>query len=197
MTSAAEIGRRTVLAWLAVGIGCGYGFGPDGGAIPPGARTIAIALFDNETRERGLEVALRRAIEEEFRRRGALRVVDHDPDLRLEGRVRGLRSVPVAFAGANEAVEFQARLVVGLRLVDARTGEVLVHARQVQETADYGAVRNVVISSSPAFQQETADARDLAQLTNVALTESNRDRARRRLVDQMAEQVYLVTMEGF
>lgn len=177
--------------------GCGYGFRPGGTEIPASARTIAIGLFDNETRDRGLEVPLRRAIEEEFRRRGAMQVVDGDADLRLEGRLRRLRNVPVAFAGANEAVEFQARMVLALRLVDARSGKVLLRSQHVQETTDFGAVRSVVISSSPAFQQETADARDLAHLTNVALTESNRDRARRRLVEQMAEQVYLITMEGF
>jgi hypothetical protein len=182
---------------LTIGVGCGYGFGPRGNVIPSGAHTISIALFKNETRERALEVALRTAIEEEFRRRGVLQVVDHDADLRLEGQLRRLRNVPVAFAGADQAVEFQAQLVVGLRLVDARTGKVLLNTKQVQETADFGAVRNVIISSSPSFQEETTDARDLAQLTSVALSESNRDRARRRLVEQMAQQVYLITVEGF
>lgn len=184
--------------WMGtLGVACGYGFGGAGSAVPQDARTIAIALFENHTRERGLEVALRRSIEEEFRRRGGLRVVDTEADLQLEGRIRRLLNVPVAFAGANEAVEFQARLIVGLRLVDTRTGAVLVRASQVQETTDFGSDRSVIISSSPAFQEQTADARDLAHLTNVALSEGNRARARGRLLDQMAEQVYLLTVEGF
>jgi len=182
---------------LAAIAGCGYGFGGGGAIVPADARTISIGLFENETRERGLEVALRQAIEEEFRRRGRLVVVDEGADLRLEGRLRRLGNVPVAFARANEAVEFQARLVVGLRVVDARTGAVLLHAKQVQETADYAAERSVIIASSPGFQQKTADARDLAQLTNVPFTESNRGRARDELVGRIAEQVYLVTMEAF
>lgn len=189
--------RAVVLATLALSAGCGYGFHPGGGAIPAGARTISIALFENDTRERAIEVSLRRAIEEEFRRQGTLRVVDHDADLRLEGRLRHLRNVPVAFSGADQAVEFQAQLVVGVRLVDARTGKALLNARQVHETADFAADPNVVISTSPAFQEQTANARDVAQLTSVALSESTRAEARRRLVDQMAEQVYLITMEGF
>lgn len=197
MTGLGTRGGGALLVVLALASGCGYGFGPPAGAIPPDAHSISIALFENETRERGIEVALRSAIEEEFRRRGVLRVVDHDADLRLEGRLRRLRNVPVAFAGANEAVEYQARLIVGLRLLDTRTGKVLLRTRQVQETTDYGATRTVVISSSPEFQQQTADARDLALFPNVALTESNRARARRRLVDQMAEHVYLITMERF
>jgi len=190
-------GHAVLVAALALGVGCGYGFRTGGGALPAEARTIAITLFKNDTRERALEVGLRRAIEEEFRRRGTLQVVDHDPDLRLEGQLRQLRNVPVAFGGADRAVEFQAKLVVGVRLVDAHTGKGLVTASQVHETSDFGAVRSVVISSSPAFQQETSDARDLAQLTSVALSESNRERARRRLLDQMAEQIYLITVEGF
>lgn len=186
-----------MLLGLGVVLGCGYGFGPAHSVLAPDARTISIGLFENGTRDRGLEVSLRGAIEEEFRRRGGLQVVDGEADLRLEGGVRRIANIPVAFAGANEAVEFQARLVVSVRVLDGRSGQVLLRARQIQETVDFGATRSVVISSSPAFQQETADARDLAQLTNVALTESNRDRARRRLVDQMAEHVYLATMEAF
>lgn len=182
---------------VVVATACGYGFRPDPAALPADARTISIALFENETRERGLEVQLRQAIEEEFRRRGALQVVETGGDLRLEGRMRRLANIPVAFAGANEAVEFQARLVVAFRLIDARTGHVVRGTRQLLETADFAAVRNVVVGSSPAFQEDTADARDLAHLTNVGLTESNRARARRQLVAQMAVHIYLAAVEGF
>ena len=192
--------RAPDVAWVAAVVlvaGCGYGFGAGGGIVPTDARTISIGLFENDTRERGLEVALRQAIEEEFRRRGQLVVVDDAADIRLEGRLRRLGNLPVAFARANEAVEFQARLVVGLRVLDGRTGAVLLQSRQVQETTDFAADRSVVISTSPAFQQDSADARDLAQFTNVPFTESNRARARDRLVTQMAQQVYLVTMEAF
>jgi hypothetical protein len=55
----------------------------------------------------------------------------------------------------------------------------------------------VVISSSPRFQQETRDAKDLAHLTNVTLTEGQRDNARVRLVESLAREVYILTMEDF
>jgi outer membrane lipopolysaccharide assembly protein LptE/RlpB len=64
--------------WLALVValaGCGYHLAGTGGTVPSGARSVSIAVFANNTREPGLEVALRRAIEEEFRIRGPLDVV--------------------------------------------------------------------------------------------------------------------------
>jgi hypothetical protein len=82
-------------------------------------------------------------------------------------------------------------------LLERASGRVLVEAPTIQETTDFGAVRGVVISSSPRFQQDTPDTKDLAHLTNVPLTEGQRDSARGRLVESLAREVYVATMEDF
>jgi hypothetical protein len=189
---------RGVLVILATTVGCGYQLATSGTEVPASARTIRVDLFKNGTRERGVEVALQRAIEEEFRRHGTLRVVrDGEADLVLGGSIRHLRNQPVAFTGADEAVTFQSRMTISVRLVDRASGQVLMQAPALQESTDFGAVRGVVISSSPRFQQETRDAKDLAHLTNVTLTEGQRDNARVRLVESLAREVYILTMEDF
>src|SRR5262249_60277390 len=105
-------GMRRRMRWLAVALGlvilagCGYRFAGTGPNVPTTARTISIPLFANRTREKGLDVELQRALEEEFRRRGLLTVVrDRDSDLVLSGTIRRFTTVPVAFSATGEAVE--------------------------------------------------------------------------------------------
>jgi len=195
------MGERTrvlsALIVLALG-GCGYHLAGTGVNVPPTAHSIRIEPFVNHTREQGLEVQLRRALEDEFRRHGAVRVVsDGDADLELSGDIRRFTTQPVAFSATDEAVQYQGIMHVGMRLVERATGRVLHETKLLQETQDFGAVSDVVVTSPPHFQRGTLDARDLPNLTAVQLTEARRREAMRELVDQLARDLYLQVMEGF
>lgn len=186
------------LAAGALGSGCGYHLtGAAGDIVPPSAQTITIALFRNRTRERGLEVSLQRALEEEFRRRGPLEVVRDGGDLVLSGTIRRFSSTPVAFGATDEAVQFRGLLQLAMKLTERSTGKVLYQNALVQESLDFGAVSGVVVTTSPRFQRGTIDARDLVNFTNVQIGETRRRDALRELLDVMARDVYLQAMEGF
>ena len=179
-------------------LGCGYRLAGVGEHVPSSAQTIRIRTFRNHTRENGLDVHLRRALEDEFRRHGTVRVVtDGDADLELSGDIRRFVTTPVAFSATDEAVQYQGIMHVGMRLVERATGRVLHETKLLQETQDFGAVSGVVIASSPHFQRGTIDARDLSTLTNVQLGETRRREALQDLVDLTARDIYLQTMEGF
>jgi lipopolysaccharide assembly LptE-like protein len=187
-----------VLVLAALLAGCGYHLTGSGGDIPGTARTVSIALFTNHTREVALEVRLRRAIEDEFRRRGPLRVVEgEDGDVVLSGDIRTLRNVPVAFSATDEAVQYQGVIVVGMRLTERATGRTLQENKALQESQDFGAVSGVVITTSPHFQRGTLDGRDLLNLTNVQIGETRRRAAERDLLEQVARDIYSSAMEGF
>ena len=193
--------RRPVV--LAIGVallvsaGCGYHLAGTGINVPEGAHTIRIEPFVNHTRENGLEVRLHRALEDEFRRRGALRVVvEGDADLVLAGEIRRFVTAPVTFSATDEAVQYQATVQVSVRLVE-RGGRVLHETKALQESQDFGAVSGVVIASSPHFQRGTMDARDLPNLTDVQIGEARRHEALRDLLDVIARDVYVQAMEGF
>jgi hypothetical protein len=179
--------------------GCGYGLGGTGVNVPEGARTIRIEAFTNHTRENGLEVRLRRAVEDEFRRRSALRVVSEgDADLVLSGDIRRYVTVPISFSsGTDEAVQYQGTMLVSARLVERPSGRVAFETKALQESQDFGAVTGVVIASSPHFQRGTMDARDLPNLTDVQIGEARRHEALRDLLDLLARDIYLQAMEGF
>src|SRR5262245_7449893 len=191
--------RATLVCLAFVGmLGCGYRIAGVGDHVPSTAQTVRVRTFRNHTRELGLDVHLRRALEDEFRRHGALRVVaDGDADLELTGDIRRFTTQPVAFSATDEAVQYQGIMQVGMRLVERATGRVLHETKLLQETQDFGAVSGVVIASSPHFQRGTIDARDLSTLTNVQLGDTRRREALRDLVDLTARDIYLQAMEGF
>ena len=190
--------RRAALLAVLVLAACGYHLTGTGTAVPEGARTIRIEPFTNHTRETGLEVHLHRAVEDEFRRQGTLRVVtEGDADLVLSGSIRRFTSVPVAFSATDEAVQYQGIMQVSLRLTERASGHVLFENKLLQESQDFGAVSGVVITSSPHFQRGTIDARDLPDLTNVQIGEARRREAQRNLIELLARDIYLQAMEGF
>jgi len=190
--------RTTVLLAVLVLAACGYHLTGTGTTVPEGARTIRIELFTNHTRETGLEVHLHKALADEFRRQGTLRVVtDGDADLVLSGNIRSFTTVPVAFSATDEAVQYQGVMRVGMRLTERHSGHVLFENKLLQESQDFGAVSGVVVTSSPHFQRGTIDARDLSNLTNVQIGETRRREAQRELIDLLAHDIYLQTMEGF
>jgi hypothetical protein len=188
---------RALLGLLLLASGCGYSLGGSTEVLPEGARTVSIKRFHNHTREHGLDVRLQRAVEDEFRRRGTLRVADADPDLVLSGDIRRFASVPVAFSATDEAVQYQGILQVSFRLTERATGKVVSETPLLQATQDFGAVSGVVVTSSPNFQRGTIDSRDLVNLTNVQIGGARRREALRGLLDSLARDVYQRAVEGF
>jgi len=186
------------LAVLGSMLGCGYRLATPGAQLPSGTQSVSIALFDNRTRERGLEVDLRRALEEEFRRRGGLRVVpEPGGDLVVDGTIRRLGDMPVASRGSDEAVEIQQRISVSVRVRERSSGRVILRAPRVTEVTEFGVEPGAIITTSPRFQSEPVDARDIANLSNVPLGEGRRSTAQHELVQKLAGDIYSATMEGF
>ena len=193
-------GRSATAALLlaALVLGCGYRLSGTGTNVPVEARTISIDLFKNRSREKGLEVDVQRAIQEEFRRRGALEVVgDGEGDLELTGTIHRFWSTPVAFSATLEAVEFQSNLLISLKLTERATKKVLYQNPALLETTDFGALTGTVVTASPRFQEDPVNARDLATFTNVQIGESRRRTAVQDLVAQAARSVYLYAVEAF
>ena len=188
---------RALVGVLVLASGCGYGLGGGTSVVPETARTITIQRFKNHTREHGLDVRLQQAIEEEFRRRGILKVEDQNADLVLSGYIRRFASVPVAFSATDEAVQYQGILQVSFKLTERESGKVVSDTPLLQTTQDFGAVSGVVVTSSPHFQRGTIDSRDLVNFTNVQIGGARRRDALRELLDTMAHDVYQRAVEGF
>ena len=195
--------RAAVTKWglllaSTIAAGCGYGFAGTGTNVPATARSVSIELFKNNSREKGLEVELQRAIEREFMRRGTLAVAaGGGGDLVLSGSIRRFWSVPVAFSGTLDAVEFQSNLLVSVKLTERESGRVLYQNAGLLETSDFAAQSGTIVTASPRFQDETLNARDVIDLSNVQIGESRRRTALQDLLGQVGRDVYMYAVEAF
>lgn len=178
---------------------CGYRFGSSGRSFGPEIRTLRIGPLENRSGEVGLADALARALEAEFRLRGPLRVVGPDTtaDLVLSGAVGIAKSRPVAFTSTDEALLYETALVVDLSLRRPQTEEVFWRVEGWRAVETFSAAADAVVTTSPVFQAGSLNPADLLQLTEIQLSESQRQETLDRLVEVTALQLYDQIMEDF
>lgn len=105
------------LALLSLAAGCGYRF-PGEMALPGGARSVRVELFENRTGEPGLESIVMQAFAFELSRRGRSAERGEGKDaLRLQGVIRSVEVRSVSAARRGSGGERQATLTVDLRLL--------------------------------------------------------------------------------
>jgi Lipopolysaccharide-assembly len=198
MKPLARFALSVTIASAAVSPGCGYHFVGTGSRLPPEIRTISFGPIQNATREVGLEKQLVEAIEDEVTSHGRLDVVSAGKgDVVLTGVVRDYRSRPVAFSSNDEALQYQAIVIVDLDLRRRDNGKLLWKAIGQRQTQDYSAVPGVVVTSSSQFQQSTLNAANVGQFTDIQLSESQRRQANDALLENLARDIYNQMMEDF
>ena len=146
--------RRRVRAVLALAIlisGCGYTVN---GTLPSDIKTISVPIFQNLTREPGVEGLVTRAVVEAFTTNGRLKIASSaDADTVLDGEVIGYSVFSIAFDKDANARQYRLIVTVNLQLRDRRKNEVLFKQGGVREQVDFR-VQNAV--SQTISLEETA-----------------------------------------
>jgi len=184
------------LLWLS---GCGYHLAGESTSLPKDVRSVSIGKIENRSREFGLEKNLAFAFERELLRRGMLRV-ESDPaggDAVITGTIRRFDTLPVSFDPNDQALQYQANLVVDLTLRRQRDGQVLWEVRGLREVEEYSVAANVVITSSTQFQRGQINPNDVAQLSDIQLAESEKRLAIDRLLVDAVRDAHDQMVEGF
>ena len=135
MRQAAGITLLCVVASMLVGC-LGYRLGS---SLPPGIDVVHVPVFTNETDEPLLEVVTTQATIAEFQRDGSLAVGDADrADVILHVRLTGFSLHPLRFErdAVTTAEEYRMTIRADMRLVERRTGNVLV-ANRVHGERDF------------------------------------------------------------
>jgi hypothetical protein len=193
---------RYVAVFLALAfIGCGYHFAGEQVGLPADIHSLSVGTLVNRSREHGLEKTLAFALEREIHERGHFRMIE-DPgggDAVLSGTIREVRVLPVAFDANDIAVQYEIAITLDFTLIRKDTGRVLWHVKGLQESDQYSASPNVVVTNSPQFQQGTLDAKDILnpELTAIQLTETERRRAVARMLSQAVRDIYNQMVENF
>ena len=127
--------------------GCGY---TQEVKLPSGIKTIAISTFKNEIPPQeqfayrpGIETELTNAIIDRFIFDGNLKVVDQDKaDAILEGSVISYEQEGLRFDRTESVEEYRLFLVVRFKLVDAKTGKVIMEEPNFSGRAEFFVSRN-------------------------------------------------------
>lgn len=182
--------------WLS---GCGYHLAGTVSALPPDVQSVSVGKIENRTREFGLEKNLAFAFEREFLRRGMVKVMS-DPgagDAVISGTIRRFDTLPVAFNSNDQALQYQATLLVDLTLRRQRDGAVLWSVRGLRELDEYNVAANVVITSSTQFQRGQLNPTDLERLSDIQLAETEKRLAIERLLTAAVRDAHDQMLEGF
>ncbi|MFQ5895417.1 MAG: LPS assembly lipoprotein LptE [Nitrospinota bacterium] len=165
---------RALAALLLILPGCGYGLvGTARSEALRGIHRISIPIFDNITREPGIETTISSAVRNQFIQDGRLQVVETEvADAILEGRVKSYSLEPISFNREDAVAQYRLRVRVEVVLRDRNRDRVV-------------------------FQQDVESDRTYTVATSIALS----DEARRNALDQaaaeLAELLTSLVIEGF
>lgn len=181
-------------------VDCGYNFPGEGRTLPGGATSIFVAKFENRTRDAGLENFVLESLQAEVARRGQFVLARNraDAQLALEGAILSLETRPVAFTSNDQAVQYQTFITVSAALKDTKSGQTAWRVSSLRESDSYGAVANTVVTDSPQFLSNSGlNPNDLAQLSDVQLSESQQGEALDRVLENVSRDLYNAMVEDF
>lgn len=153
--------RRALFLAFMVAAGCGYRFATPGGALPGGARSVHVPVFENRSQEPSVEAFVTEAVRERYARAGLLGGAASETT--LTGVVLGVTASPtVVYNSTQGAPTYQVSATVQVTL--AKGGVVLGQS---------------VVSLMEEFPSGA----------DVLLTEANRGAALRRLAEALAREL--------
>lgn len=190
-----------VLAWvLACGpSGCGYTLVGQDLHVAGAVHSVSVGAIENRSREFGLDKTLAFAFEREFYRRGLLRVEEAPGagEAVLTGTIKRFSMRPVAFDQKDEALQYEAELVVDLTLRRQADGVVIWQASGLREVEVYSVASRIVVPTSSQFQRGTINPEDLGRFTDIQLAVTEKRLAVDRMIKSIAHTVHDRIIEDF
>ena len=169
--------RALLLFSLMIAVaGCGYGFSAGGNWIDSRFQTVHVDNIANTTNEPFIEIYLRSAFEDQFRKSSRFRLANSKDtaDLILQGTITALTVPPVAFDRYDKAQEGRAVMTVDL-LFDERENK-----KKIWSVSNF--------SGNETFRIDQA---------NPNATSVSKTAALQKLSNDMAEKAFRNLMSGF
>ncbi len=171
----------------AVAVGCGY---TTGSTLDEQYQTVYVAPFQNQSKEYDLQAPLTNAVTRKFTHDGRLRVTSRDrADLVLEGLSLGYDLKGLTYDEDDDITQFLSVITAGVRLSDARTGDVLWEdPSMVGETSYY------TRSAGEASDRLRGNAQVFLQTVRSFQTPEE-NRAASEALEQLASDIFYRTVE--
>jgi hypothetical protein len=153
---------------------CGYHFSPGGEDIDPSIQSIYVDKFLNSTSEAYVETFLRNSLIEQFRRskRFSISKNEKEADALVSGAITTIQTFHVSYSETNIAKEDEIYMALDIRFY---TDE----GRTIWRNQNLTGKEVYIIGNDPAFSQR------------------NKERALRKLSEDLAEKAYRNMMSGF
>lgn len=185
---------RALSAFLGLGLviamsSCGYTFQGSGSILPPDVKRLYIPLVENNSTESGLTTLFTEALRDRFERYGVVTIVDDvsDADAVLRARIIKVQRQTGAVSGTTDSaiqLDTKMQLAAELRRV---SGSVLWKNSGFEVTQSYGAVNQLVVTSSADFASSGLGLSDFATLGQSGSREVQRGQER-NVLSQLAEE---------
>lgn len=179
--------------------GCGYHFAASGDALPPGAQTIYVSRFGNNTRVTGINDELMRYIKDEIAMHRRLKVVSSRDmaDLELSGEVRFTIQKPINYNSATEPTEYNQNVIVSATLIDLHAKKTIWRTGNVGTAQLAPVVATTVVPTTPSFLQQNLRGNDIANMTDIQTAQTQTAAARGLMMKTFAKNLYSQMAEGF
>ena len=188
---------RIILASLLVMTlqSCGYTFQGSGSILPPDVKRIYIPLVENNSTESGLTTLFTDSLKDQFEKYGVVRIVDDiaDADAVLRARILKVQRSTGAVSGETDsAIQLDTTMYLSAEL-RRTTGTVLWKDPSLQVSQTYGAVDELVVTSSAEFASSGVGLSDLTALGQSGNREIQRGQERnvlRQIASEAASKIY-------
>lgn len=191
---------RIAIAALSIGAwGCGYHFAAEGSGLPPDSKTIYVEKFGNKTRQTGINDEFMRYVDDEIANHSRLQLVDSasSADLILTGDVIFADSAPIAFNSAAEPTIYTQTIGIDASLMDARAHKVIWASRGLSNAQEAPVVSEAAITTSPYFVQQNLRSRDIANMQNIQVAQTQQATSKEEAMQTLAQNLYSSMSEGF
>ena len=181
------------------GAGCGYQFAGQSPLFSQNIHTVYVEPFVSRSRDVGIDQELTSAFRSEFYRRGPLRVVDQleQADAIISGVIRSLDSHVASVNRKDEVLQYESVMVLDVSLRRREPNEILWRAQGTRLTQIYNGSRAAVVTTSSEFRTGTVNASDVRRMTDIQLTEADKQRVRDQLVEGFAHELHQRLLEMF
>ncbi len=195
--------RRVALAvsagLLLAGTGCGYQLAGQSPLFAKDIHTIYVEPFISRTRDVGLEQELTSAVRSEFYRLGPLKVVDDldQADAIITGVIGSLTNHVASVNRKDEALQYESVMVLDVSLRRREPNEILWRSQGTRLTQIYDGSRAAVVTTSSEFRTNTLNDTDVRRMTDIQLTEADKQRVRGQLIEGFAHELHQRLLEMF
>lgn len=145
--------------------GCGYHFIGTGSALPEHIKKVGIPLAVNRTSEPWLEDVLTKAMVDEFKKDGRLKVVpNEEADAILYSEVVSFQTVPLSFEKGLVTV-YRVVMKMDLRLEDVKDKKVIWEEKDMESTlkSDYKPTSDVAVTRDLKDEAIRKTCKDISQ----------------------------------